>query len=365
MILRNCNMRTFFERCGSKKIICYGIGVDFEKIMKNFSEYPWDNKIGGLVDNSSSKHGKEYQIGARIHRIMNLDDLLKEDLSNLIIFISCSFWGEIIDQLNAVSKLDQVECYIYYFMFTLSEHRDICIRQQKELLIPPVIHYCWFGGKELPDLYKRCIDSWQRFCPDYQIIEWNEENCDIDENQFAKQAYESGKFGFVPDYFRLKIIYEKGGIYLDTDVEVVQNLDDLRYNKAFCGMEVPGEAALGLGFGAVERHPVIKKMLNRYQGMQFVKTDGTYEDTISPVWQTMDLMELGMKYGNCLQDISGMTIYPVEVLSPKNLVTGELDITKYTYSIHHFDGSWVDGERFIKKCKRDLDVKRVQRQFMP
>jgi len=363
MIIKNCNMKEFFERCWSKKIVCYGIGLEFEQMLKNYPQYPWEEKVGYLVDNNAKKWGKEYRIGNRIYEIQGLNQLLQEEVSEMMILISCSFYAEIIEQLQAVEELGQVECYIYNFMFSLSEHATIDIRCRKECLIPKKIHYCWFGGNELPDLYKRCIASWHKYCPDYEIIEWNESNCDISENMFARQAYERKKYGFVPDYFRLKIINEQGGIYLDTDVELLKNIDDLRYNEAFCGLEIPGEAALGLGFGAVAGHPVVKKMLDRYNEMQFIKPDGTCDETISPVWQTMDLKELGMKSGNCLQEVAGMTIYPTEVLSPMNVYTGEVDITEYSYAIHHYDGSWVSGERLEKKRKRQENVRKI-RQMM-
>lgn len=361
MILRNCDMKTLFERCRDKKIVCYGIGHDFDMILKNYARYPWNEKVEYLVDNSPAKWETTYQIGSRQHKIMSLEQLLQEDVSKLVIFISCSYFAEIVEQLNTIEKLNNVECYIYYFMFALSEHSDICIKRRKECLIPPAIHYCWFGGNELPDLYKRCIESWHKYCPDYEIKEWNESNCDINENLFVKQAYEKGKFGFVPDYFRLKIIYEHGGIYLDTDVEVIKNLDNLRYNEAFCGMQIPGEANLGLGFGAVKGHPAIAKMLERYQKMQFIKPDGTCDETASPVLQTIDLRDMGMQYCNQLQEVCGMTIYPTEVLSPKNLVTREINITENTYAIHHFDGSWVSGERFLKNQKRLENVRKIQK----
>lgn len=346
-------MRTFFERCGNKKIVCYGIGHDFSRILKNYEEYPWAEKIGVLVDNSPSKRGIDFRIGNHGYKIKNLEELLREDLSDSVILIACSYYMEILQQLNEITILEEIECYIYYFMFTLSEHNPICIRQQEQSLIPKVIHYCWFGRGTLPDLYKRCIESWYKYCPDYEVVEWNEDNCDITENVFVNQAYEMKKYGFVPDYFRLKIIYEQGGIYLDTDVELLQSLDDLRYNEAFCGMEVPGEAAFGLGFGAVAGHPVVARLLERYQDMQFT-------ETISPVWQTGDLMEMGMQYGNRQQNVKGMTIYPTEVLSPMNLVTGEVVLTKYSYAIHHYDGSWVTGEKLKKKLKRQEDVKKIQ-----
>lgn len=248
-------------------------------------------------------------------------------------------------------------------MFGLSEDNQITIRQRNEMLIPPVIHYCWFGGKELPDFYKKCIDSWYKYCPDYEIKKWDETNCNISETEFTRQAYEVGKLGFVPDYFRLKIIFEHGGIYLDTDVEVIKNLDDLRYNEAFCGLQFPGEINLGLGFGAKKGNDVVKTLIQRYEKMYFIKEDGSYDETISPIYQTTDLRQMGMRYGTKLQNVSGMTVYPIEVLSPQNINTGEQSITEYSYAIHHYTGSWVTGKRLEEKKRRQEKVARIQAMF--
>lgn len=353
MIVRNCNMRTFFERCGNRRIACFGIGRDFGRMLENHGEYPWAEKTGMLVDNSPEKTGTDYTACGRTFVIRDPSGLLQGDPRELLVLVTCSRFAEILQQLDAMPELDGTECYIYYFMFALSEGRPVRIRTERERLIPAVIHYCWFGGGRMPDLYKRCIESWHKYCPDYRIAEWNEDNCDMEGNAFAREAYRLGKYGFVPDYFRLKIIYEQGGIYLDTDVELVRNPDDLRYNRAFCGMEVPGEAAFGLGFGAVAGHPVIGRLLERYRNMPF-------SETISPVWQTADLMDMGMQYGNRQQEVEGMTVYPVEVLSPMNLVTGEICLTEYTYAIHHYDGSWVTGERLERKRKRQEEVRRIR-----
>lgn len=360
MILRKCDMQTFSEYCRNKKIVCYGIGGEFERIIKNYDTYAWEDRICWLVDSNPKRVGQAVRIKGKSITISSLEQFLDQDLTDVVLFITCLAYAEVVEQLNQIPLLDQMECFLFHFMFALSEGEPIQIRHTDDMLIPPVIHYCWFGGKEMPDLYKQCIESWHRHCPDYEIKEWNETNCDIAETNFTKQAYEVGKYGFVPDYFRLKIIYENGGIYLDTDVEMLKNLDDLRYNHAFCGLEFPGEAAFGLGFGAEKGYEVIHFLMQRYKSMNFVKRDETFDETISPVYQTEDLFRLGMKYGNCLQLVEGLTIYPIEVLSPQNINTGERCITEYSYTLHHYDGSWVGGEHLKRKRIREENVKKLQ-----
>ena len=361
MILKNCDMKTFSKRCKNKQIACYGIGGEFERIMDSYSNYEWFDKIKLLVDGNAAKEGNSWEIKNRVYKIVSLEYLCSHITSETVILITCAAYYEVVQTLNLIAELDQVECYLFHFMFSQSENETISIRQNELSTIPPLIHYCWFGGNELPDLYKRCIDSWHKWCPNYEIKEWNENNCDINETLFTQQAYESKKYGFVPDYFRLKIIYEYGGIYLDTDVEIVKNIDDLRYNEAFCGLEFPGEVALGLGFGARKNHPLMQKLMERYKTMSFLNSDGSTNEIGSPVFQSADLREFGMSSENRLQLIQGMTIYPVEVLSPQNVYTGITNISENTYMWHHYDGSWVSGERLKRKKKRQAESAELQR----
>lgn len=364
MILRKCDMKTFSSRVQDKRLACYGIGGEFKRIIDNYRGYGWQKRICYLLDGNRRREGEHVDVGGLSLQILPLEYFLNMDLADTVILITCTKYAEIIEQLNRIPALEGVECYLFHFMFGLSEGEHIRVRQKKKPSIPPVIHYCWFGRGDMPELYKRCIESWHYYCPDYEVREWNEDNCDIAETVFTRQAYEAGKYGFVPDYFRLKIIYENGGIYLDTDVEVLKNLDDLRYNQAFCGMQFPGEAAFGLGFGAVKKNRLIKKLSDRYKRMGFKKEDGSYDETISPVYQTLDLMGEGMGYGTGLQTVQGMTIYPIEVLSPQNIHTGEINKTEFSYCLHHYDGSWVTGERLKKKKERQDQVRKIQKLFI-
>ena len=145
--------------------------------------------------------------------------------------------------------------------------------------IPKIIHYCWVGGKPKPQSVLYCIESWKRCCPDYEIREWNESNYDFTKNEYMRQAYEAKKWGFVPDYARLDIIYEYGGIYLDTDVEMLRSPDELLGQDGFMGFENTGDGEYfvncGHGFGAVPHHEVIRKARDLYNVLSFLNEDGT------------------------------------------------------------------------------------------
>ena len=220
--------------------------------------------------------------------------------------------------------------------------------------IPKIIHYCWIGGAQKPKSVEYCIESWKKFCPDYEIIEWNENNYDFTKNQYMKEAYEAKKWGFVPDYARLDIIYNHGGIYLDTDVELVKSFDDLLEQEAFIGFENTGTDELyvncGQGFGAKPRNEIIKKMRDFYDGMHFYDKNGELNMLPSPHYTTKVLCENGLKRENNTQKLDDIIVYNSQVLCPKNFTTGDINVTNETYSIHHFTASWLDEK--IKKAPR-------------
>ena len=352
MIVCNLDMNTFFYEHEDNDIVCFGAGNEFKDMLHNFSEFPWHRKIISLLDNDCDKWGKDVVADHFAYRIMSPSEFFQRENRNFVLLICSSYYKSILSQLENISSLNDCKCYIYEFMACKSLHENIPIKKDGAFLIPPMIHYCWFGKTEIPEHFKRCMESWRKFCPEYEIIEWNEHNCDIKENQFAFEAYQAGKFGFVPDYFRLKIVYEHGGIYLDTDVELLRNLDNLRREEAFCGLERPGIVAFGLGFAAQKKNPILFKMLQRYQDMEFSMDSNQQKKFVSPALQTKDLVALGMRPGNHWQKVGSMTIFPVEVLSPKHFISGETEITDYSYAVHHYAASWLSDN-----LKSDIQTK--------
>ena len=219
-------------------------------------------------------------------------------------------------------------------------------------MIPKKIHYCWLGGNPLPESAKKCIRSWKKYCPDYEIIEWNESNYDFTKNRYMKEAFEAKKWGFVPDYARLDIIYQYGGIYLDTDVEMVRPFDDLLKYAGFAGFESDRYVNLGQGFGAEPGNPVIKKLMDSYERTSFLNPDGSMNLTASPELNTATLADMGLCCDGSLQTINGFTFLPPEYLCPKSFNDGIIRKTKNTYSIHHYGASWFDANQQAKKLDR-------------
>lgn len=216
--------------------------------------------------------------------------------------------------------------------------------------IPKMIHYCWFGRNPLPPLAKKCIASWRKFCPDYEIVEWNEDNFDLDCCDFIREAYDLKKWAFVSDAARLFIILDQGGVYLDTDVELIAPLDSiLESNAFFYGIEThtnvkkhtrTAMVATGLGFGAEKGNETVRAMLEEYTSIHF-KEAFAEDVTPCPEKNSRALERFGFDRKNKMYRFAGGTVYPGEYFCPKEHMTGVEHFTKNTVSIHHYGGSWV------------------------
>ncbi|MBT1179929.1 glycosyltransferase family 32 protein [Bifidobacterium vespertilionis] len=226
-------------------------------------------------------------------------------------------------------------------------------------MIPKVIHYCWFGGAPLPEKERKCMESWKKFAPDYNIVRWDESNYDVHKNQYMSDAYDRKKWGFVPDYARFDIIYKYGGIYLDTDVELVKSLDELLSNDAYMGFEGGKWINGGIGFGAVAGNPLIKGLRDMYDDIKFVKDDGGLDTTPSPHYITAYLVEHGLIRDDSMQVLEGsLRIYPTEYFAAKDYDTNKINITENTISIHQYSATWnTPKEKLVKTVKRLVGVK--------
>lgn len=207
-------------------------------------------------------------------------------------------------------------------------------------MIPKTIHYCWFGRGAMPELATKCMDSWRTHLPDYQWKLWNEESFNVNHIPYTKQAYENRKFAFVTDYVRLYALYTEGGIYMDTDVEVLKNLDHFLHLPAFSGFE--SETEIPTGIMAAEKNSTwAKEQLSYYEGRHFVQPDGTL-DTTTNVAIISDIMRKGgFKFDNSLQNYRDqITIFPKDYFCPKSYLTNRLELTENSHTIHHFASSW-------------------------
>lgn len=208
-------------------------------------------------------------------------------------------------------------------------------------MIPKIIHYCWFGGNPLPENAKKCIASWRKYCPDYKIKEWNETNYDVHKIPYISQAYEAKKYAFVSDYVRFDIVYSFGGVYFDVDVEVLKPLEPILAEGAFFAMEEAGRVNSGLGIAAEKSNPIYAEILADYRNSNFLRGKGQYDLTTVVTRLSDILKQYGLKKADTIQIVEGIKIYPSEYFSPKNVKTQKTQITENTYTIHHFDASWL------------------------
>lgn len=224
-------------------------------------------------------------------------------------------------------------------------------------MIPKTIHYCWFGRNPLPESAQHCIDSWRKYLPGYEIVEWNEDNFDVNSIPYTTEAYAAGKYAFVSDYARFWILYEYGGLYFDTDVEIIKPMADIIEAGPFLGAEINGDnargttpkVAPGLCIGAEKGMHLFKDVLDKYASLNFYGADGTFNKYTMIPMVTDLLIADGMQTHNRIQRVADFTIYPSEYFNPLDAPTGRLTLTPNTRSIHWFMASWLPKQPTWKK----------------
>lgn len=222
------------------------------------------------------------------------------------------------------------------------------------MTIPKVIYYCWFGKGKMPKLAENCIKSWKKYCPDYEIVCINEDTFDISHNRYAQEAYSVGKWAFVSDYARLKVLYDNGGLYFDTDVEIIKPLDKLIEKYGYMGFDDNNLISTGLGFACEKGNPLVCALLKDYDNIPFILPDGTFDITPCPDRNTKVMVDLGLDLNNKNQVFMGLQLLPEDYLCPIKYYTGKKTITKNTHAIHHFAASWTSPT-----AKRTLFFKRI------
>ena len=252
-------------------------------------------------------------------------------------------------------------------------------------MIPKIIHYCWFGGNPLPESAKKCIASWRKFLPDYQIWQWSEEpidsltptlpnregennekkknlydkilGFDVNSIPYTQQAYEAKKYAFVSDYARFWILYKYGGLYFDTDVEIIKPLDDIIECGPFMGIELIDKDGFpkvnpGLGLGMSKANDVLKSLLKNYANLQFIGEEGGLNLKTIVDYTSEVLRDYGLEPNKSIQEVEGVWIYPADYFNPLDSLTGKLKLTDNTRSIHWYMNSWSDSSAFRQWLSR-------------
>jgi len=318
------------------------------------------------MDNSCYKQGKQICINGLPFIVEPPEKAIPKVTADTVILMTSSYFAGMIEQLDRIKELEHIECYVAPLMHITNKKQgkaDIIKFMAKRQNIPKTIHYCWFGKKPMPERNRECLETWKKYCPDYEIVEWNETNYDLYKNQYMGQAYDAGKYGYVPDYARIDILYEHGGIYFDTDVELIRNIDELLYLQAFTSFEEYPTVNFGGGSGSVKGLPVLKSILDFRENVRFINPDGSYNTTTCGYFETVPLQMAGLRPDGAIQNINGLTVLPSEYFHPKSSVTGITDVTENTYGIHQFNWSWVDGEQMNEKKKTHEEYEKILKRM--
>ncbi len=345
----HCNLEDFKSKLCGKRLFIFGAGY---RAKLYYEEWQLSKYTEAIVDNNVNLQGKAWK-HFREQRVIGVAEMINRihtlGKENCVLLITPSFYStHIVKELDDISDFDNLETYITSLIAEYINKHDFTITKGKQK-IPKTIHYCWFGGGDIPDYLQACIKTWREKCPDFEIIRWDESNYDISKNIYMKEAYSCKKWGFVPDYARLDIIYQFGGIYLDTDVEVLKNLNDLLNDDCFFSVEYCGNINLGSGFGAIEGNSLIKEMCDVYQNKHFVDRNGKMDLRPCQHYQNPVFHRYGFSTQNVYQHIGKQVIYPSEVFCPVGLYTGFEHFTERTYAVHHHNLSWVSEQEKIER----------------
>ena len=211
-------------------------------------------------------------------------------------------------------------------------------------MIPKKIHYCWFGRGQKPKLAQKCIASWKKYCPDYEIIEWNEDNFDVNMNGYTRMCMEQKKYAFLSDYARLVVVAEHGGIYFDTDVELVRSPSEFLKHHSFFGFEDTNHINTGVGFGAEAGNQAVQAMLGEYKQL----LSGNKGIIGCPILNTNALKQFGLRLNGKTQDLKIAVVYAPDYFNPYDDPTGKLNKTNHTVSIHWYSKSWMSKKTILK-----------------
>ncbi|BCJ92952.1 hypothetical protein acsn021_05210 [Anaerocolumna cellulosilytica] len=343
----------FYQAQKDKKIVCFGAGMMPYYIEDLLEQWGVINNISFFIDNSKKKLGYVWE--RRKVPILTIDAFLDKGLQNYIILITCETFEPICGQLEQLEQFNDIDCFIYAYVnksYIYTKFVQEPVPDQLEVKIPRTIHYCWFGGQKLSDLEERCIQSWKEFCPDYEIVRWDENNYDVNKNLYMKQAYKAGKWAFVSDYARLDILYTYGGIYLDTDVEIIKSIERLLYNEAFIAYGEWPSLNSGAGIGSVKGNEILKEMRDDPRStIPFINNHGEYNLETNSIYESAVLKKYGLKQNFEIQLVKNFMVYHPVYFAPASVVGDRAFINEYTYAIHHCHGSWADKKRKIDKKK--------------
>lgn len=333
MRLINMSMNSLLQHTINKKLVVFPAGSQFKQMMSLERHTELKDRLAFIADSNESLAGSKIAVRVaqddiRSYEVRHIRELCAMNPNDITILVTHIFFPKLIKQLDQFPELEDVECCVYQIMHAF-DRQNTNITYGKEQYIPKIIHYCWFGSNPLPELTMRCIKSWENHCPDYEIIRWDESNYDISHDQYTRDAYKLGGWAYISNYARMKILHEHGGIYLDTDVELLRNLDPLLTFQGFIGYQAKyGFPDEGRGFGVVPKSSIVSEVLELYRYADYL----TDADRYAPIWRV--LMSRGLELSGRFQLVDGIAVFPQEYFDPIDY-WGLDATTSESYSIHH------------------------------
>ncbi len=356
---QNMPVDQFVEYVRDREVYIYGVGDFYQRLSTKVVYQCIHKSVAGYIDNGQK--GEKITVSGVEYRIQGIE-FLRTVRKGIVLLCGTTYLEEMYQQLVSQRFSDEIECFIMPLVWAVSDGRDDpevikCIslednstamreKRTKEK-IDKKIHCCWFSGEKKPEKYQRCIDTWKRICPDYEIIEWNASNYDCEKNLFMKQAYRNRKWAFVSDYARLDVVYSYGGIYLDMDVELLKDFKPLLGYDAFFNYGVRHMIELGSGFGSVKGNPFIGRLIGTYENEEFVDRYGKpqADKFVQPRWLNDCFEREGFWMNGDMQLANNMLLLPRRFYTPKDdfLLLNWLQC-RDTRGIHHFNSEWRSDE---------------------
>lgn len=361
----NCSYQDFINKTKNKRIIQFGASTAWEYYNCLFPDIDLlvVDKTDYIVDNSEEKIETKWDVLGKELEIKHPTAMCKNEDFAILITVRFGFQEEICKQLLSYQLPDNIECYSLQLMiYENNEADNSCVKEyfdvHKEKQIPAKIHSFWFSGEEKPDKYKKCIDSWYKFCPNFEICEWNSSNYDVTKNKYMEQAFLHKKWAFVSDYARLDVVHQHGGIYFDMDVELIAPIDEMLNATAFFCRQNDGLLELGSGFGAMKSNSFIKKLLDTYNHLEFVKPDGELDMTPQPSRLTPVLSEHGITRTHNSQVLDDTIILSNDYFTCINGNPDKWNWKGTEMGIHWHSAGWMSVE---KRQSLDIDMDVVKK----
>ena len=343
------------EKCGDRMVILAGAGKNAKTILNSY-----DLNFLFAVDNDITLNNTCFESNNNSLRVYKWEKLFEANDRKCVLLLTPYNVSSMIEQIENDSRFDEFDVYVYEYMKSLQWDLDrkresyihYNITDGDKIKIPKRIHYFWFSNDPYPEKVRQCIDSWKRYCPDYEITRWGLDNYETD-NLYCREALSVRNWAFASDYGRCDVVYRYGGIYLDTDVELIKPLDDLLFDKGFFVFESSEGVDPGSGMASEKGNKILKEILERYEDVHYLNEDGSYNRINIKTQYTNVLIEHGLVPDGKYQRIEGIAIYPPLVLSPYSYNTGLTNIYDKTYGIHHWVSAWLTADE-----RKEMDFKK-------